>query len=165
MGDEQWFKVLVDGKSWQIEDRFWRNVDQSGGCWEWQRETDAYGYGRFWITGRQRVAAHRFSYTVARGRVPSGLLVLHTCDNPKCVRPDHLYLGTHDDNMRDRKERGHYARGEDNNKAKLTADQVRELRRLYVPHQYGSTKLARQFGISPTAVKAILAGKAWGHVQ
>jgi hypothetical protein len=81
--------------------RFWAKVHRSDGCWEWTGKR-ANGYGRF-VTppGRRMWGAHRFSWIVANGPIPDGLWVLHHCDNKPCVRPDHLFLGTHTDNMRD----------------------------------------------------------------
>ena len=95
------------GPSW---DRFWSKVDTSGDCWEWTgRMTAADGYGGIKVLGEQ--AAHRVSWVIHHGPVPDGLWVLHHCDNRKCVRPDHLYLGTVQDNNRDAVTRGRMRRG------------------------------------------------------
>lgn len=94
-------------RSAPLEDRFWVKVRKSDGCWEWTAASKQGGYGKIAV-GRRLMLAHRVSWELANGPIPDGLLVCHTCDNPPCVRPDHLFLGTQTDNMRDavRKNRG-----------------------------------------------------------
>lgn len=86
-------------------ERFWSKVDKSGECWVWTGSTYVDGYGHFCDAARH-IRAHRWSWEQANGPIPSGASVLHTCDNPPCVRPDHLYLGNQTDNMRDAASRG-----------------------------------------------------------
>jgi len=86
-------------------DPFWSKVQKSDGCWTWAGATWGRGYGAFKHEGRQ-VYAHRFAWEMAKGPIPAGLFVCHHCDNPLCVRPDHLFLGTHTDNMRDASRKG-----------------------------------------------------------
>lgn len=91
--------------------RFWSKVDRrADGCWTWTSQRDASGYGLFWIGGRTR-RAHRIAFLLGGGTLTEGFCVLHRCDNPPCVRPDHLFLGTQRDNLRDavRKGRRHPA--------------------------------------------------------
>lgn len=88
-----------------LEDRFWRQVVRSATCWEWTGVRTAKGYGRVSIAGRY-IYVHRVSWEWHRGPIPPGLLVLHHCDNPPCVRPDHLWLGTMLDNVRDMDSKG-----------------------------------------------------------
>jgi hypothetical protein len=80
--------------------RFWKKVDTSGECWEWRASLWGGGYGCFW-TGEKRALAHRVSWELAHGEIPSGMCVCHSCDNKLCVRPDHLFLGTQRDNVQD----------------------------------------------------------------
>ena len=83
-----------------LPDYFWQRVDQSDDCWMWQGYKNNYGYGLIGTTGK-KTQAHRYSYTLAYGPIPDGLWVLHHCDQPACVRPDHLFLGTTQDNTAD----------------------------------------------------------------
>lgn len=92
-----------------LEERFWEKVDKSGECWVWTAKAkSAFGYGMLQrgARGEGLVMAHRLSYELHFGPIPNGLCVLHSCDNPPCVRPDHLHLGTKADNMREKVERG-----------------------------------------------------------
>lgn len=86
-------------------DRFWARVDKSGECWVWTGAALPAGYGR-WKGAHRLVYAHRFSWELANGPIPDGMLVCHRCDNPPCVRPDHLFLGTPTDNIRDMNAKG-----------------------------------------------------------
>lgn len=85
--------------------RFEKKFTKTDGCWIWNAATDPKGYGAFRYEGKTQIAS-RVSYQLYKGNVPSGLHVLHTCDNPSCVNPDHLFLGTNDDNVEDRKSKG-----------------------------------------------------------
>lgn len=94
------------------EERFWSNVDKSGGCWVWTAARGGFGYGLIRLgserSGTRRMqVTHRFSYELAFGAIPPGLVVCHRCDNPPCVNPAHMFLGTQADNMQDRVSKGH----------------------------------------------------------
>lgn len=93
------------------EERFWRYVDKTDECWTWTGGRINGGYGCFSVDGETNVAAHRFSYQLHNGEIPAGLVVCHRCDNPPCVRPDHLFLGTQLDNVRDMFSKGRSVSG------------------------------------------------------
>lgn len=141
--------------------RFWPMFEERGeaDCWPWKRAIDREGYGRFTFE-KKRKFAHRIAYLLAYGEIPRGLKVLHRCDNPICVNPAHLFLGSHQDNMSDRNGKGRTAKGERNGRAKLTESQVGEIRDWRkVGASYRS--IASRFGINDKTVRQICSGKLW----
>lgn len=144
--------------------RFWSKVNKSGDCWLWTAATFRRGYGAFWLDGTQR-RAHRVAYELANGPIPDALLVLHTCDNPRCVNPAHLIAGTGDDNMADMVRKGRACRGERNNTAILTAEQVAEARAAYVPYRVTVDELAARYGLSRRQMGRVLRDESWGHLD
>jgi hypothetical protein len=133
------------------------------GCWLWEGVETRHGYGQIRHNG-PKIMAHRASWLIHRGEIPPGLLVLHKCDTPACVNPDHLFLGTALDNGRDRVKKGrsaaHKRSGEKSHLAKLTADAVRAIRSdIRVQHV-----IARDYGISQTAVGLIKRRERWKHL-
>ena len=143
--------------------RFWEKVEKREGCWEWQAALHVKGYGRFYFRGRV-VLAHRASWVLAHGDVPGGLHVLHHCDNPRCVRPSHLWLGTNADNMRDRNEKGRQAQGVRVGSAVLVPHQVREIREL-LKQGDGKTDIARKYGVSLGCIRGIANGRNWKNLN
>lgn len=149
-------------------ERFWGKVDRSGsGCWLFGAHVDHLGYGRFRSAALSSTGflAHRYSWLLAHGAIPVGLDVCHKCDVRGCVNPAHLFLGTHTDNMQDmlRKGRGNKPAGERHHAAVLSEEQVREIRRRRLGGERG-VDLAREFGVTPTAVWCIAKGRSWKHV-
>lgn len=147
------------------ETRFWKYVKRANEdqCWEWQGCLTKKGYG-FLRVGRSTQLAHRFSWAIRYGSVPSDLCCLHRCDNPRCVNPNHIFLGTRKDNNEDRarKKRGRNGPqdGPNNNYAKLTWNQIdgmRHLRNLGV----GQEQIALSFGIKQSTVSRIVRGLGW----
>lgn len=148
--------------------RFWSKVDRSGGpdaCWPWTGDKGGWGYGRIMID-RHRHLAHRLSWEIANGPIPSALDCLHTCDNPICVNPAHLFLGTDADNVADKMAKGRHngPYGESVGTAKLTAEQVAEIRRRYLPRKVTHEHLATEFGVTKSCIGRIVQGKGWRHV-
>lgn len=138
-----------------IADRFWAQVDRSeGGCWTWRARCDRAGYGMCVVERKSRYA-HRVSYELTHGEVPVGLLVCHRCDNPPCVNPSHLFLGTHADNMRDMRLKG---RGPP--QMKLTARDVLAIRES----RDSSTVIASEFGVTTNTIRDIRRRHTWRHV-
>lgn len=145
--------------------RFYKYVPDASehSCWEWQSTISHRGYGKFWLNGRTDLA-HRASYKMHRGPIASGLMVRHVCDNPPCVNPNHLILGSALDNARDAIERDRYRRGSSAGRAKLTEQQVVDIR---AARALGETQvaLAEAFGVSRSAIQFALSGRNWAHVE
>lgn len=146
-------------------DRFWRKVQKGPDCWEWTASKDTGGYGQFWLKGQTHPwKASRVAYLLTY-HDPGQMHVLHRCDNPACVRPDHLFLGTHLDNIRDRTSKGrgrnNGGRGEKNANARLTLPQVIEIRQLYSAGRHTQTELAQSYGVGQTAISKIVRGEKW----
>lgn len=145
------------------------------GCIEWTGAVTEWGYGRFKFNGRSAFT-HRAAWEMERGPIPDGLLVCHHCDNPRCCNVDHLFLGTNADNMRDmrnkdRSSKGRrvgdgsmYAHGERQHLAKLTADNVREIRRRLRSGER-QKDIAAAFGVTREAITRINIMRNWKHVE
>lgn len=146
---------------------FWARVAKGDGCWLWTGRVNRDGYGTIKNTRGARpvmIMAHRFAWEAARGQIPAGLFVLHHCDNPPCVRPDHLYTGTDVDNSRDKVSRGRQSRllGEANCAARLTETLVREI--FAARGRIGQSELGRRYGVDRKAISHIFTGYNWSHV-
>jgi hypothetical protein len=115
-------------------------------------------------TGDKTRSAHRVAYEGAFGPIPDGLNVLHRCDVRHCVRPDHLFLGTHAENMKDMAQKGRAVRGVLNHNAKVTPEIVRRIRELHAAG-WGAKRLARAFGLNRTTAREIFLGLTWRHVD
>lgn len=149
--------VKVDPQS-----RFWPKVDKSQDCWLWTANKDSLGYGMFRI-GQKMRRAHRVAYEFLVGLIPDGMALCHTCDTPSCVRPSHMFLGTHQDNMRDAVSKKRMHPGEMSGSAKLTEAQVRDMVRRWHAGETANA-LAREFGVAVGTVHLIGAGKSWKHL-
>ena len=135
-------------------DRFWNKVDKSGKCWLWTGARFPNGYGKIVIGGKHK-KAHRVSIELDH-RDPSGKIVMHTCDNPACVNPKHLVVGTHAMNQADKKAKGRAARGEKNGRAKLRDRERVEIAALYNTGNFTQTALAKRFNVSQVRVSQIV---------
>lgn len=147
-----------------IKERFGKNTRKtSSGCIEWTAYSDPKGYGRSSPNQNGEVLSHRIAFEMAHGKIPEGMHVLHHCDNRKCVNVSHLYLGTNDDNVRDRclRNRNHNLSGENNPRSKLKLRQVCEIRKSGASRP----ELANRFGVSEYTIYAIQSGLTWKAAQ
>ena len=146
-----------------IEERFWSKVHKTDTCWLWTGSVNKKGYGTFGTTNRRTTTASRFAYKLHHGvDLTPDQFVCHHCDNPPCVRPDHLFLGSNTENQRDsiRKGRDNKARGERNCNAKLTAYNVLEIR----SSSLNSSQLGRKFRVAANTIGCIRRGQTWKHL-
>ena len=147
-----------------IQERFESKFTKSDGCWEWNAGKVRDGYGQFRIAGLMQ-KAHRVAYQLYVGEIPAGLYVCHRCDNPGCVNPGHLFLGTKSDNNRDRKNKGRSAHqfGEKNGRSKLSDVQAVE---IMVKHNEGASvvDLAKEFGVAHQTISNIVCGRNWVNI-
>jgi len=142
-----------------IESRVYK--DPFSGCWNWTRGKDKDGYGKIKVEGRS-LRAHRVSYQVFKGEFPENLQTLHSCDNPSCCNPDHLWVGSNADNMADRDNKGRTARGERNGGGgKLKEEEVR----LILSDTRRTGLVAEDFGVSIALVYKIRTGEVWKHID
>ena len=157
----------------ECAERFWTKVDKTDGCWDF---TDlCNGYGRMRMGGRKgkHYLAHRLSYiihhplTIDLMEHPD-ICVCHRCDNPKCVNPAHLFLGTHTDNMRDKETKGRanhsIEKGEKHPRAKITEDDVREIRNKYANGGITHRQLALEYGVDRSSISSIISRKNWSYI-
>ena len=153
-----------------VAERFHDRYEKSeGGCWQWLASGTSEGYGRIESGGR-KILAHRLSFVLHKGEIPEGMLVLHRCDNPGCVNPDHLFLGSNADNSDDkvRKNRqskgsahGSWSRGENHYRTQLTDEDIRRIRADSRPHK----AIGAEYGISFSHVSDIKRRVKWKHVN
>lgn len=141
------------------EKRFWEKVEKSDGCWSWRGGKTGAGYGEFC-----KQLAHRFSYKLANGKIPYGKFVLHSCDNPACVNPKHLRVGTQRDNIRDASRKHRINHGEDRPQHKLTETQVLEIRSIYSAGNISQVELAKKYKVSERNIFNIVHRFRWKHI-
>jgi hypothetical protein len=150
ISDEALLKLTLMNRAYQSE----------SGCWVW-KGSKRKGYGLMWRDG-QATSAHRVCYEAFKGPIPKGMVVRHSCDNPSCINPGHLDLGTQAENVADREARGRRdVKGEQVGTAKLTEANVLEIRSSEV----SGVKLAKKFGVHPTTISFIKSRKTWTHVM
>lgn len=146
-----------------LAERFWRKVDKSGDCWEWTgARGNSTGHGRIRDQGASKWS-HRVSWELTHGPIPKGMFVCHACDNPPCVRPSHLFLGSAKDNSEDMVRKHRQVFGMKTTGVRLNEDKVREIRTL-ANDGMPSAALAEQFGVGYVTIRDIITRKTWRHV-
>lgn len=157
-GSQEWY-----------EEQFFKNVKKTDTCWLWTGYIGPLGYGRISTKcegakrGYSKKHAHRAAYEMFKGEVPDDLVVRHMCHNKTCVNPDHLEIGTHQDNMNDMVEANRQAKGERAGRAKLTEFNVKEIRLRYKNGE-GQREIAKEFSVSQCTVNHIIIRKTWKHI-
>lgn len=159
----------------RVRERFWVKVKKTSGCWEWTASLNQHGYGnlpsRIGAAGKNELLSHRVSWIINIGPIPDGADVLHQCDNPKCVRPDHLFLGTHAENMKDMKNKGrhgsvrtkeYFQRGSVHYAYRVRGKKItKEIASEILAMRGSQASIGNQYGVSQSMVSKIKCGKGW----
>lgn len=148
----------------EVIDRFHARVEkcEPDECWPWVGSKTSRGYGVLFVGRTRKTGAHRFAYELAKGFIPPKYEVRHyVCGNPSCCNPDHLYVGTHAQNMQDTILHGRSTRGARDSQAKLTDDQVRDMRQRWDAGSVTQTALAKEYKVSNAVICEIVRRKAW----
>ncbi len=158
-----WKTANEDQKLGRMKELYEKSVIKKEGCWDWSRSLHHSGYTSLRIDGVQ-TSGHRASWMIHKGDIPKGMLVCHTCDNRKCTNPDHLFLGTHKENVQDMivKKRG--SCGSKHHEAKLDEEKIKEIKKL-LALGVTCTRIAEDYGVSDGCIWFIKNGKSWKHVE
>jgi hypothetical protein len=165
----------------KIKNRFWSkvNITQDGQCWNWNASINRSGYGQFWLDDKMRLA-HRIAFAIYNNDLSiiyntknyhkcnnTFKCILHKCDNKKCCNPNHLFIGTNADNIKDKinKNRQQHMRGSSNGYSKLKENDILEIRKNYIPRKNGGMIfLAKKYNVSTTNICDIIKRKTWKHI-
>ena len=146
---DEWIEIILQ-----------KVAKKENGCWEFTSRTDGKGYGSIFVGGRKgkNISVHRLMYEKFIGPIPEGKFVLHSCDNPPCCNPEHLFLGTHQDNMKDMRKKGRNYRtiGEKSGMSKLTTVQINNIRKS----KLNGVVLAKKYGVSKSTISLIRNNKS-----
>lgn len=163
MAEKRW-RGRNGSHSLTTHQRFWAKVEVGKGCWLWRGALQSAGYGSAWIDGRSMLA-HRAAFLLSGGKIESPrAFVCHRCDNPACVRPSHLFLGTNAENMRDMAQKGRSLAGEKNRNSKLTERDVRWIRKAYAAGLGSTRVIGNRFGVRSNTIVQVVNGVRWGHL-
>jgi hypothetical protein len=164
-----WEFATEEEKLERMRELFNKRVIKQDGCWDFKGSVNSTGYFEIKIGGRfnpKSIRAHRISWMIHKGPIPKGMQVLHKCDNRRCTRIEHLFLGSNYDNVQDRekKGRGNQVFGENHHKSILTENDVVEIKKL-LKFKVPATEIAIQFGVGNSTIYNIKAGNTWKHVK
>lgn len=148
----------------KLPDRFLSKVEITDDCWIWKAALTQEGYGTFWWDGKTG-PAHRYAWSYYHGDIPKRMVICHSCDIPSCVNPNHLFIGTVQDNHSDMVEKRRNVSGEKSGLSKLKEIQVIEIREKYKSGNYSSTDLSKYYGITRENVWCIVKNKTWKMVK
>ncbi len=167
-------KGVYERKRKSILERFEEKINKDGpiqahmdtACWEWTAGKSRQGYGKFGFgpCRGQLQGAHRVSWKLYKGPIPDGMGVLHKCHNPGCANPDHLYVGTQQQNMNDMVEANRQAKGSQYRFTKLTENEVLEIRNLYESDQFTQVELGNRFRVARRTIGHIVNRNVWTHI-
>lgn len=146
-----------------IENKFWAKVPSnkdSNECWEWLGTKSSDGYAELKYK-RKHIRANRIMWEMVNGQIPNGMIICHRCDNPACVNPHHLFLGTQMDNMHDKIAKGRHSYGENHKLHKLTIRQVKQIRKQVSERTATMSQIARNMNVSLTTISSIVHEKTW----
>ncbi len=155
------------GKGWKatdsMEQRFNNFVEKKESCWLWKGTIANTGYG-FLIFRGNRLQSHRVSYQIHKGPIAAGMFVCHKCDVRACVNPDHLFLGTIQDNRADCVQKKRHGFGDTHGRSKLSSACVLKMRALFKSGKHSKAELGRLFGVSPATAQKAIVGDLWKHL-
>ena len=150
----------------ELKERFnakWE-IDENG-CWVWTGAKLPKGYGFIKIPRtRRQIYAHRLSFLISGRTIPEGMNVLHRCDNPACVNPEHLFIGSQKDNLQDMAAKHRHLCGEKNTESVLTAPDVVKIKRLLAMNMFSQKEIGRMFGVAQITISRIHRGLLWKHI-
>lgn len=158
-----WPYATNEEKNQRLINFYEQKVVKKIGCWDWNGSCDKNGYAQLY-NGSTKAKGHRVSYQIHKGIIPEGMEVCHTCDNPKCTNPDHLWLETKKENNDDKVKKGRSCKGEDKPNSKLKDEDVREIRKML---GFGIPKahISRKYNVTFMTISYISKGKTWRHVK
>jgi DNA-binding XRE family transcriptional regulator len=155
-------KIMSYYRGLSTEERIEKHIVSKDDCWLTDFSS-ANNYPETLINGKKTRISH-FIYKLHKGEIPEGMCICHTCDNTKCVNPDHLFLGTHQDNVKDKVKKNRQAKGSKHGKAKLNEEKVLEIQKLLAEKNLTQKEIGKKYGVHEQAISEIKRGKNWSHV-
>ena len=151
-----------------LRERFFKKFKKTKGCWVWKGAVSNHRYGAIIDEpgpNRMMLGAHRVSWSIHNGSIPKGIFVCHKCDNPPCVRPSHLFLGTNSDNMTDKIKKARHTFGSNCKNAILNEKKVFKIRSSFIPYKVTAKQLAKKYNVLVGTINGVLEGRTWKHVK